>query len=319
MREKLSKLSAFWPLTYHSRVQRLPSFDTALAKVFVKRDDELGPLSLGTKLRKYLSLLPYLKGQCFTVAALGSENSNNMLAFAMLAREAKIPAYFFLRKGYNEKRMGNALFLTMLLDKERTFFVAKNFSPGDISTKYRDLQFPNLFLLPEGGSHIASLAGALTLAEDIIDNQNQIQKSFSAIFIDSGTAFSAAALTIGLGYHQINTKVYIVQMAGDDAFVPDVIQQVQAMFLKQYGFEVLPSPYQVLWPSKGRSFGAVCKEHIAFIDSIAKEEGLLLDTVYNAKLFYTAKNYIQEHSLNGNILIIHSGGTLSLTGFSDLL
>ncbi len=39
--------------------------------------------------------------------------------------------------------------------------------------------------------------------------------------------------------------------------------------------------------------------------------------VYSAKLFITAKQMIQDLSIDGNILLIHSGGILALSGFID--
>ena len=52
---------------------------------------------------------------------------------------------------------------------------------------------------------------------------------------------------------------------------------------------------------------------------MAKEEGLLLDPVYNAKLFQKAFDIIDEKELDGDICIIHSGGGSGLMGFAHRL
>ena len=64
-----------------------------------------------------------------------------------------------------------------------------------------------------------------------------------------------------------------------------------------------------------RSFGSTNSTIFKEIKSIASEDGILTDPVYSAKLFITAKRTIQDQSLDGNILLIHSGGALALSGF----
>ena len=47
--------------------------------------------------------------------------------------------------------------------------------------------------------------------------------------------------------------------------------------------------------------------------NFGRKEGLLLDPLYNSKLFMTAVDILPK--LEGNVLIIHSGGQLPLMGF----
>ena len=37
------------------------------------------------------------------------------------------------------------------------------------------------------------------------------------------------------------------------------------------------------------------------------------------KLFYNAKNIVENHNLQGNVLVVHSGGGLSLMGYQEHL
>jgi 1-aminocyclopropane-1-carboxylate deaminase len=67
----------------------------------------------------------------------------------------------------------------------------------------------------------------------------------------------------------------------------------------------------------GKSFGGTDRTIFRVINSIARNDGILTDPVYSAKLFITAKQAIQDLSIDGNILLIHSGGTLALSGFMD--
>jgi 1-aminocyclopropane-1-carboxylate deaminase/D-cysteine desulfhydrase-like pyridoxal-dependent ACC family enzyme len=66
-----------------------------------------------------------------------------------------------------------------------------------------------------------------------------------------------------------------------------------------------------------RSFGSANKTVFKEIQRIAREAGILTDPVYSAKLFLTARQTIRDQALKGNILLVHSGGGLTLTGFMD--
>jgi 1-aminocyclopropane-1-carboxylate deaminase/D-cysteine desulfhydrase-like pyridoxal-dependent ACC family enzyme len=75
--------------------------------------------------------------------------------------------------------------------------------------------------------------------------------------------------------------------------------------------------YKLYYPVSARSFGSTNSTIFREIKCIAREDGILTDPVYSAKLFITAKHTIQDQSLDGNILLIHSGGALALSGFMD--
>jgi len=74
-----------------------------------------------------------------------------------------------------------------------------------------------------------------------------------------------------------------------------------------------PSNFTLYEPKLG--FGKINKPLLQEIKSLASLEGFLTDPIYMAKLFTEAKEISKE--LEGNILINHSGGTLSLMGFLD--
>jgi 1-aminocyclopropane-1-carboxylate deaminase/D-cysteine desulfhydrase len=78
----------------------------------------------------------------------------------------------------------------------------------------------------------------------------------------------------------------------------------------------IPLNVQCMKPKTAKSFGSVNQTIKNEIKRLAREEGILADPIYAAKLFFSARKYIQEAELKGNVLIIHSGGTLSMTGFS---
>ena len=112
-------------INHHSRIHRIPSFDTRHSQVWIKREDELGPLSMGLKTRKYLSLIPHIISQKKEVAIFGSAYSNNVLNLSTLLKERKIPFTLFL-EGQRPKKIQGNCFFTLLCNDENKIIWIKN-------------------------------------------------------------------------------------------------------------------------------------------------------------------------------------------------
>lgn len=318
MQEKIDKLLLQYPLEdyqRHSRIHPLPSFFTDNAKVFIKREDELGSLSIGCKIRKYLSLIPFLIAGKREVAIVGSAFSNNILGLCLLLKEKHVPFTLFLNRTSHTPIQGNFFFTLLTLKPNQIIWIDGTMKLEEIQFQYEKILQKSFIWVPIGSGCKEALPGSLTLPLDILKNQQDKGLSFKNIFIDAGTGFNAAALLLGLGYLDIKAKVYIVQVAGSDVDFPKMLGKCALFFKELYLENPLPAPFELLRPHKARSFGSVSTEHIAFIKEIAESEGIFLDPIYNAKLFATAKATIVAKHLSGDTLIIHSGGTLSLSGF----
>ncbi|MCX6988018.1 MAG: pyridoxal-phosphate dependent enzyme [Chlamydiae bacterium] len=320
MQKNINDLLVKYPLAdypYHSRIHPLPSFSTDQCSVFIKREDELGSLSMGSKMRKYLSLLPFLCSSQREVAIIGSPFSNNILGLCLLLKETKVPFTLFLQGNPDSPIEGNFFFTLLTLYPHQVIWVSKQMSEEQIKAHYEETLQKSFIWVPIGSSCQESLPGALTLPWDIFKNQQHKGLCFQHIFIDAGTGFNAAALVMGLGYLHMEAKVHIVQVAGKNEDFPIMLHRCQRFFKELYGKTTPLSEFEILRPTKARSFGSISRENIDFIREMAQSEGILLDPIYNAKLFSTAQKTIREKNLSGDILIIHSGGTLSLSGFTS--
>lgn len=315
--KKLLSLYTLAPFPKESRIHELPSFSTETAKVYVKREDELGSTAAGVKLRKYLSLIPYLTASQNEIAILGGPYSNHVLALSLLLNEHKLPYTLFLQGNKNAGKQGNFFFTLLAYPRENIVWIEEDLDFDQITNTYEEKLQKRFTWIPVGGSCKHSLPGALTLAEDILRNQTEHKIPFDHIFTDAGTGFAAAALLLGSGYLDLKAHVHIVQVAGGDLEFYVMLEECKNYFSSLFGEEATPASFDLLRPKKAQSFGSISKEHLHFIQEMARKEGILLDPMYNAKLFLEAKERIQEKKLKGNILIIQSGGTLSLSGFTD--
>lgn len=301
----------------HSRVHKMQH-----AGLFVKRDDELSFGISGSKLRKYVSLLPFLKKQKKTVALVGSPYSNHILSLTQLLKQAAVPYKLFLEKTHIAETKGNFFFLSLLTSKEEIIWIEK--APEFLSSTWTselESQYQQEFVwIPLGGCMDEALPGSLTLPLDILENEKELETTFTHIFVDAGTGISAAALILGYAYLQQKTQIHVVLIAGEKETFEKQLLSFKST-LENLLEEKIPeiNNYRTLIPITAKSFGSCNSTILKTIVETARSEGFFLDPLYTAKLLLTTKDTIKKESLEGNILWIHSGGALSLSGFQESL
>ena len=312
---------AMAPFGRRSRVHRLNSFGPCS---FVKREDELGFGVSGTKLRKYLSLLPeILKNKPDEAIVIGSPYSNHVLSLSQLLRENGVEPVLFLLGEPACKKQGNFLFSSLFADPKNVHWVPRNRwhaieSDAEAFVQERAKRNVNAQIVPKGANCRGALPGSLTLALDLLRNEQEAGLTFDHLLIDSGTGLTACALLLAFAFLNKNTKVHIVQIAGTEEEFHRVLEERKKEFEALVG-QNIPSPtqFKLYTPSTAPSFGAVNTTLFKTIADIARKEGFLTDPVFTAKLFFEGRKIITEQQLKGNLLFIHSGGGLGLTGFQE--
>lgn len=310
-------------LLYQSRVHILPQFATGALQVYIKREDESGFGISGTKKRKLASLVPALKQhQERTTWAIGSAYGNHIPALIQVLREQNLPFHLWLKRPHTSHAPRGNQFLSLLLAKpEEITWVEKS----DWATLEKHLRQQSLdhesqpWVLPEGAFCKESIAGAATLMEDILRNERERGWSFDHIFLDAGTGLTAAVSSLLNAALGRSAQIHVVSMAD-----PGEVFEVQWRKVQEWMDELLPGftapdmPLPIVHrPVQGASFGSVGRTQLEFIKSFARTYGVLLDPVYNAKLFSTVKEVVSSHRLSGKALIVHSGGGFSLSGFNE--
>jgi len=319
LEERLSSVAlADYPR--QSRVHRLNTFDLSGVTTYVKREDELGFGISGTKVRKYLSLLPSLCSQKpQEVILIGGPFSNHILGMVQLLRENAIEPILFLRGEPPSALRGNFLFTSWMSNPENIHWIKREENIEVAAETYlmkRRAEGAKILLVPEGGSSPEALPGLLTLACDIIRNEKGLSLAFDHIFIDAGTGMAASVLILVLSWLQKCTQVHVLLLAGNQEEFRQRLE-MDKLLLEAFLKQSLPSPtsYNLYLPQNAPSFGSVNAQVKANIRFIAEAEGILTDPIYSAKLFDEGKKILASSRIQGNVLFIHSGGALTLSGF----
>lgn len=295
-------------------------------EVWIKREDELSGSIIGSKYRKYASLLPFFRESHYTeLWIVGSEQSNNVMGLLQMACEYNIPYRLLLWQTNNPVLKGNSLWTRMIADPERIDRVKQEEMPDYqtlIDQKQKEQPSLNPLIVPEGADTIASLPGLMTLAKDIANQE--ADKTFEHIFIDSGTGQTAIALVLGLSLlGKTNKTIHITLTAGDQATFTNKLsfyQEKLPIYFPIKNPERLSLPKLAFYrPETAPAFGAINKTCFKQIQQLAKEEGILTDPIYGIKHFYTCQSILKKNALSGQKLIIHNGGILGLSGFQEQL
>lgn len=253
------------------------------------------------------------------VALIGGEHSNHLPAFLQLCREKKIKVSIFVKKSHQQAYRGNR-FLLHLIAHEEEFVELDTQDWPRVEAIAQEMLGPTAFVVPEGASCPPALPGAASLMLDIVRNEASLGQAFDHIFIDAGTGMSATGLLFAHNFLQHPSQLHVVLMADSEEAFKEKMNSYQmdwqALTKLETQTDLLPQFYR---PNTGKSFGSVNRAVLDGIIDMAKKEGLLLDPVYNAKLFSTVYQIIDNPEIKGNICIVHSGGGTGLMGFAETL
>lgn len=283
--------SPLHPLKHPSRTQ-----------ILVKRDDLIDPYISGNKWRKLKYILSTAAEQQKThLVTFGGAYSNHLVATAAACARMNLKSTAFVRGEAVENEMlllcrlygMNLIFTDRTSYKNKSLLFEKNF--GDDK---------NAFFVDEGGASPEAVRGCAELI-------NELPIVADHIFCAAGTGTTAAGLLKGIHQRSLKTFLHVIPVLKGGGFIADEI-------LKHTGNLdqlVLHTDYH---------FGGYAKTQSAlihFIKRFTAEEGILIDPVYTAKMFFaiedlSAKQYFKTED---KIVALHTGGLLGILGMKDRL
>lgn len=294
-----------------SRIHPLRGFGLAS---WVKRDDELSFGISGSKWRKYEALVAAsIEVKIEEWIVIGGSRSNNVLAALQRGIERGIKVTPFLLAPH-EKPFPTSLINLFISEDEIHWVARKDWHRVEgLAREYQCRSPMRSLILPEGAHHIYCYEGGFALAREIRQQCLDMSLQFDEIFIDSGSGLTAQTFICEISHWETKPLISVVALAGSPEEFTDGLCKLASRL--QIPSRNLPT-YRLLRPPVGRSFGSSPRRVFQEVRRVASQEGILVDPIYSAKLFMTAR----EHQLaERNQLLIHSGGGLSLFGFVNRL
>lgn len=305
-----------------ARLHSISSLNTSATTCFVLRDDELGFGISGSKRRKYASLLPYIKRNKFEkIVLIGSAFSNNIVSFSQSLIENRYEPVLFLLKRYDIQIKGNYLLIKLLASNEQVHWILEQDWPHveETARKWSQNQPYKCLVIPEGACMPEALLGSLTLPLNILGYKPQY--NFNHIILEAGTGLTAIALIFAFAWFGEKAIVHVLLLGSSpEDFLKKLgffLQIFNKTFHSSLTLEQIRPHFQLHIPKTARSFGSVNSHVFNMIHYMAKNEGILTDPIYSAKLFLEGRSIIND--LWGNVLFVHGGGGLSLMGFQEAL
>lgn len=282
-------------------------------RLFVKRDDQLHPEVEGSKWRKIAPVIETvqvagLKG----IITFGGPFSNHLQAVATAGRLFEIPTFGIVRglhADLNNPTLHEAKWNGMMIFPmaKAEYEATKNRANKIIGS-----EFPNYYVLPEGGATQESVEACEQLGREIIGQLGETARNGAPITVclPAGTGTTAAGLIAGLSCTPAEVLIF---PATDDLTPADVFAHLGQM---RHRFAQFPRFRLV----RDYVFGGFAKYHPQLLDfarSFRDSTDILLDPVYTNKMIYGIYDLLRQGAFpeGSTVVAVHTGGLQGWKGF----
>ena len=275
-------------------------------QLYLKRDDLLHPTVQGNKWRKLkYNLLRAQELGKDTLLTFGGPYSNHIYATAAAAKLFGFNSIGIIR-GEEPKDMSYTLKFVVsqgmqLVYADRTTYRNKD---DENYLHQLQLQYPNAYIVPEGGTNQYALRGVAELVQEI-------DVPFNYLCSACGTGGTLAGMVAGLkGEKQL---IGFSSLKGDDALTEQIDKLVQGYAGESY------KNYSVNFGYHFGGYAKVKPELTDFIKAFKKQHNVQLEPVYTGKMLFGIYDLLKQGYFpkGSTIIAMHSGGLQGLSGYLD--
>ena len=282
--------------------------------IYIKRDDQTGFELSGNKVRKLeYALKEAVDKGCNTVITCGGIQSNHARATAIAAVKLGLEVHLVLKK--NETPSQGNFFISELIGAQIHLISEEDYNSrhqimADLKTEL-DKKGKSTYLIPEGASNGIGNFGYENCFYEIEAQEKELGVEFDYIVsaFGSGSTYTGLLMgiknsereTINVGYNIYNPNV-------------DAYEMINKLMKESEPYKKLPDisdeDVAISTGYVGLGYAKSTQDEIDFIKKFAREEGVLLDSVYTGKAMYGLINDIKQdkYKENATILFIHTGG-----------
>lgn len=270
--------------------------------LLVKRDDLIHPEVSGNKWRKLKYIIEHFRqSKNERVLTFGGAFSNHLLATASAGNQLGISSIGIVRGEELSVASNPLLKRCEELGMHLQFVSREEYTLRSMKEYHEELilQFPNSYIIPEGGANYYGMIGCQELVKELPECDH--------IFVAQGTGTTSCGLSIGITRQTLHVVPAIKNF--------DSKNEMKSLFIKS-GFEdeLTEELLENIVVHNDHHFGGYAKqskELIDFIEYCGKKHQLPLDKVYTSKAFYGMMQELQKEAYNhSTVVFIHTGGLL---------
>lgn len=269
----------------------------------VKRDDLIDPVISGNKWRKLkYNLLNAADRKNEEVITFGGPFSNHLIATAKAASESNLGSIGIVRGEELNAESNETLKACHSLGMKLVFISRSSYREKEepIFLKQLHNDFPNYFLIPEGGRNYYGVIGC----QEIL---SETDNDYDHIYLAGGTGTTGVGLLLGASE---NTRVNVVS-ALKGSFLEKEINQL--LYLVLNDLEFVETYLDRLVVHNDSHFGGYAKvptELLKYVNEFFKATDLKLDPIYTAKAMFQMESDYRNGLIQrkDKVLFIHTGG-----------
>ncbi len=307
-------------------VHRLPNLERRLGgpELWIKRDDLTGLGGGGNKVRKLELLVADAQAQeAETLITTGAVQSNHARQTAAAAARAGLGAVLALAPMAPPTTTGNLLLDHLVGARVRWTGDRDRYELMQEIAEEEEAAGRKPYIIPYGGSNAIGAAAYALAMQELVQQQEAMEFSFSHIVFATSSGGTQAGLVTGaLATGWEGTVLGISVDKPADALAPSVVElaRLTATYL---GVEQTPqmAHVHVNGDYRGAGYAIMGAPEREAIRLVAESEGLLVDPVYTGRAMAGLIDLVRKGDLGkeDRVLFWHTGGTPALFAYADEL
>lgn len=297
----------------------LPSAFDSCPKLYIKRDDSIGYLVGGNKVRKLEYVMAeVLERGASAVVTVGSVQSNHARTTAMAARRLGLKCELVLNGEPPDPPCANFLINRMLGVPIHLIETREERLPRmEEAARRLEREGETVFRISLGASDSIGALGFVTAFEELMEQEKELGIRFDHILISSSSGGTQAGLEVGKRIFG-RPRISVLGISPDDpaASIRNTVLEIGNGLLERLGQPpvIRDSEVEVNDDFIGEGYGIstpASEEALRFFNQL---EGILLDPVYTAKAAAALFDFCRKGRFRPDekVLFWHTGGLISL-------
>lgn len=299
--------------------ERLPEIYPELPNIYIKRDDFIGSLVWGNKLRKLeYSLAEALNQNADTIITCGGIHSNHARITAQVCRRLGLDCILVQNGKKPENPTGNSLINEML--NIPIYYVSsrdeRRLKMEDVASEQRAAGH-NVYQIPLGASNEIGSLGFIAAVEELAEQQQEMDIRFDAIIHACSSGGTQAGMEVGKRLFGLgNLQIYGISADDPAGEIKETILGITHPMINRLGLSETmdEEELQIDDGYVGEGYGIPTELSSEVTEKFLQTEGIMLDPTYTAKAAAALVAYSRKGKFNqtDNVLFWHTGGLLNL-------